>query len=252
MIEMMSGQPVTADVRWTLAAARRILYRHGCDSAVAGHVSARADDGQGFWMTPFEYFDETTPERVVQLDWELRPVGTTLPASPAASFHSAIYRRRSDIGSIVHIHSHWVSVLASTDRFVGQYNVAAALYLDEQRNYVDDGARPSVDGERMADELGDGTILWMRNHGALIVGDTIERTTILAMVLEQQARYTIECAAAGGDEMAEVEARRVKGQYHKYYLGQMWEANVRRLRASDPDLFEGADAGLGPADGPSR
>jgi L-fuculose-phosphate aldolase len=228
----------TDDIRFKLAAARRMLYRHGCDSAVAGHVTARAGD-DGFWMTPFEYFDETTPSRAIELGWDLVPVSdNSLPSSPAAEFHSTIYQRRPDVGSIIHIHSHYLSVLVSTDRTVGMFNVAAALFFEEQAHYVDDGIAKSVDGARMADCLGDRSILLMRNHGALIAGDTLENATVMALTLEKAARYDIECRAIGGGEIPDAEAKRLKGQYHKYFLPQMWEANLRRLRASDPDLFE--------------
>ena len=227
------------DIRFTLAASRRILYRNGCDSAVAGHVTARdADDG--FWMTPFEYFDETTPGSAIRLGWDLVPLDDpNAPASsPASAFHSVIYRRRPDVGAIIHIHSHWLSVLVSTPREVGIFNVGAALFHDEQAQYIDDGSQPSVDGERMADCLGDRSVLLMRNHGALIVSDSLENATVLAMMLEKCSRYDIECRAIGGEEIPDAEARRLKGQYHRYFLPQMWEANLRRLRTSDPALFE--------------
>ncbi len=59
------------DPRFRISAARRILYREGCDSAVAGHVSARAEDrDDAFWISPFEYFDETTPDRIVKLSFD--------------------------------------------------------------------------------------------------------------------------------------------------------------------------------------
>ncbi|MDW3215294.1 MAG: class II aldolase/adducin family protein [Ilumatobacteraceae bacterium] len=225
-------------VGFRLAAARRIMYRNGCDSTVAGHLSARAADGEGFVMTPFEYFDETLPTGTSTLDWDLNVIGSPSETSPAASFHSSIYRRRDDVGAIAHIHSHWVSVLASTDQFIGMYNVGASLFHEEQADYVDDGTVPSVDGERMADRLGSRSVLLMRNHGAVVVADTIEHAAILALMLEQSARYHLECTVAGGREIAEDEVRRVKGQYHKYFLDQMWTANLRRLRRSDPDLFE--------------
>jgi L-fuculose-phosphate aldolase len=228
-----------SSIGFRLAAARRIMYRNGCDSTVAGHLSARNDDDDGFVMTPFEYFDETLPSSVSSLDWDLNVLGSPSETSPAASFHSSIYRRRPDVGSIAHIHSHWVSVLVSTDQFIGMYNVGATLFYEEQADYVDDGSVPSVDGERMADRLGDRSVLLMRNHGALVVADTVEHAAVLAVMLEQSARYHIDCTAIGGQEIAEAEARRVKGQYHKYFLDQMWAANLRRLRRSDPDLFEG-------------
>jgi L-fuculose-phosphate aldolase len=227
------------DIRFTLAAGRRILYRSGCDSMVAGHLTARDASRDGFWMTPFEYFDETTPDSIIRLGWDLTPLDQPGESSPAASFHATIYQRRPDVGAIAHIHSHWVSVLVSTDQTVGMYNVGATLFHEEQAHYVDDGTRPSVDGERMAAALGDRSVLLMRNHGALVVATGVEDVTILALMLEQAARYHIECRAIGGQEIPEAEVRRVKSQYHTYFLPQMWQANLRRLRRSDPDLFGG-------------
>jgi hypothetical protein len=138
------------DVRFFLAASRRILYRNGCDSAVAGHVTAQAwadGFGDGLRMTPFEYFDETMP---------------TMPSAPASAFHSVNYRRRPDVGSIVHIHSRYTAMHVRTDREVRVYNVNACVFQDEQAHYIDDGTVPSVDGERMADCLGDKSVLLMR------------------------------------------------------------------------------------------
>src|SRR5712672_2187515 len=51
-----------SDIQFCLAAARRILYRQGCDSGIAGHVTVRAeDDPLCFWTTPMSYFDEALP-----------------------------------------------------------------------------------------------------------------------------------------------------------------------------------------------
>ena len=55
------------DPRFRIAAARRILAREGCESRVAGHVSERAQGEDAFWVSPFGYFDETTPDMVVKL-----------------------------------------------------------------------------------------------------------------------------------------------------------------------------------------
>ena len=50
------------DPRFRIAAARRMLARADCDSGVAGHVSERVDGEDAFWVSPFGYFDETTPD----------------------------------------------------------------------------------------------------------------------------------------------------------------------------------------------
>jgi ribulose-5-phosphate 4-epimerase/fuculose-1-phosphate aldolase len=192
-------------------------------------------------MSPFEYFDETTPDRVVKLDMDLNPLEGDWEPSPAAAFHAALYQGRSNIGSVIHTHSLYTSIFATTGRKVGQYNVASVLFWDEQVLYADDGTKPPVYGPELVKDLGDRSVIFLKNHGAIIVGDTLEITTIKAMVLETACQYHIEAEKIGGTEFPEAEVVRGKKAYHKYYLPNMWQANFRRLRKSDPDLFSWLD-----------
>jgi L-fuculose-phosphate aldolase len=227
------------DPRFKIAAARRMLAREGCESQVAGHVSVRDDqDERAFWVTPFEYFDETTPDRVIKVDFDLNLLEGNCEPSPAISFHAEIYQGRPDAKSIIHIHSHWATVFATLGQPMGQYAPSSVLFYDEQAFYLDDGVQRSVDGERMVAALGkDKSVLWMRNHGPIILADSLEKCTILAMMTEKCAQYHADAVALGGLEAPVEEVVRAKGAYHQYFLPQMWEANYRRLRKSDPDLF---------------
>lgn len=233
------GNADTNDIRFRIAAARRMLYREGCDSTVGGHVSARADNEDCFWVTGFEYFDQTLPSTVALLDMDLNVLQGDFPMSPAVNFHARIYRERPDVGAIVHLHSHYVSVLSSTMRPVGMYNVAAVLFHEEQATYFDDGVKSHL---AVVDALGDKRVVLMKNHGAIIASDTLENATIEAITLEACARYHLECEAAGGTEILEAEVVAGKAMYRKHYLPNMWEANFARLRRSDPDLFAVLDA----------
>lgn len=68
------------------------MYREGCDSNVGGHVSARDEHRtDAFWVTGFEYFDQTTPEQVVQMDLDLQPLVGRHELSPAVNFHALLY-----------------------------------------------------------------------------------------------------------------------------------------------------------------
>jgi hypothetical protein len=64
-----------------------------------------------------------------------------------------------------------------------------------------------------------------------------EHATIEALTLEQCGRYHLECGAAGGTEILDAEGVAGEQMYCERYLPQMWDANLARLRASDPDLF---------------
>jgi L-fuculose-phosphate aldolase len=226
------------DIRFKIAAARRILARNDCESMVAGHVSARAEGEDAFWVSPFEYFDETLPERIVKVDMEMRVLEGDWEPSPAIEFHAGVYRARPDVNSVIHTHSHYVSVFATRrNEPIGMYNVVSVLFYDDQAFYEDDGTHPAVDPQLMAEALGNRRVLLMKNHGALIASDSLEHATIEACMLEVAARYHLEAQAVGGSEFPEVEVVRARAQYHKYFLPQMWDANFRRLANSDPDLW---------------
>jgi L-fuculose-phosphate aldolase len=230
------------DVRFRIAAARRMLHREGCDSNVGGHVSTRASltgDGDpacddAFWVTGFEYFDQTMPDRVCLMGYDLQPRIGSLKLSPAVNFHAAIYQRRPDVNAVIHLHSHYISVFSSTGRTIGMYNVQSVLFHEEQATYFDDGVKSHL---AVVDALGDKRVVLMKNHGAIIASDSLENATIEALTLESAARYHIECEAIGGTEIAEAEVIGGKGMYRKHYLPHMWEANYERLHRSDPDLF---------------
>ncbi|MCU1485445.1 MAG: class aldolase/adducin family protein [Actinomycetia bacterium] len=221
------------DIRFKIAAARRMLYREGCDSDVGGHVSARADDG--FWVTGFEYFDTTTPDRVAKLSYDLEPLVGELAMSPAVNFHARIYQERADVNAIVHLHSHFISVLSSVEgKQVEMFNVHSVLFHEEQATYFDDGVKSHL---AVVDALGDKRVCLMKNHGAIIASDSLENATIEAITLEKAARIQLEAEAIGGTPILEAEVVSGKAMYRKHYLPQMWAANFERLRTSDPGLF---------------
>jgi L-fuculose-phosphate aldolase len=225
----------TDDIRFKIAASRRILYREGCDSNVGGHVSARAHGEEAFWSTGFEYFDQTTPERVAKLNFSLEVLEGELSFSPALNFHARIYELRPDVNAIVHLHSHNISVLSSVEgRTIGMYNVSSVLFHNDQATYYDDGQKSHVS---VADELGDKRLVIMKNHGAIIASQSIESATIEALVAEQAAKYHLECEAIGGTPILEDEVVGGRAMYFKHFIPNMWESNVARLRSSDPDLF---------------
>jgi L-fuculose-phosphate aldolase len=124
--ERTSGRAVTSesDPRFQIAAARRILHREGLDSQVGGHVSLRVPGEEAFLVTPFQYFDETLPEHVSKVGFDLRVIEPgTLPASPGINFHASIYAARPDVHCVIHTHAKNMSVLSTT-------GVAFDVYYD--------------------------------------------------------------------------------------------------------------------------
>ena len=227
------------DIRFRIAAARRILFRNGCDSGTAGHVSVRAEGEDAFYVTPFQSFAETLPADVVKVSFALETIEGDRTVSPAVAFHAAIYEARPDVRSVIHHHGHYVSVLATTGQIIGQYNIASSLFFEEQAVTDDDETGSAVDSERLPLALGaDNHVVLIKNHGCVVVGDTLEETTVKALTLEQSARYHFEALLIGGTELSKKHATEYKYNFNLYYVPEMWGAEFRKLRGSDPDLYE--------------
>jgi L-fuculose-phosphate aldolase len=226
------------DPRFLIAASRRILAHEGCESRVAGHVSMRAEGEDAFFVSPFGYFDETTPDMVAKITFDLKRLEGDWEPSPAVEFHAAIYRARADVRSVIHTHSHNLSKFVTRAIPIGMYNVAAVLFHDEQVLFDREDMRNNTMGGGMVRMLGDKRVVLMKNHGAVVASQSIEQATIEAMMLEKCAEYHLVAEQIGGTEFPLDEVVRGKGRYRELFLPNMWEANFRRLRRSDPDLFE--------------
>jgi L-fuculose-phosphate aldolase len=226
-----------SDIRFRLASARRILYREGCDSGVAGHVTVRAeDDLQCFWTMPMSYFDEALPTHAVKMDSRLKVLEGEMPTPGAMSFHPLIYGARADVNAIVHVHSLHINVLVTTSRTVGMYNIASLAFHGRQVICPALGEGPNRGAADLHVILGDNAVMLMPHHGAIIVGTSLEEAVVLAITLEEAARYHLDARAAGGVEITDesvIKAMRINPMINRL----TWQANMRRLRRSDPDLF---------------
>jgi L-fuculose-phosphate aldolase len=223
-----------------IAAARRMLYRAGLDSQIGGHVSLRVPGEDAFWVTPFQYFDETLPEHVSKVGFDLAVLEPgTLPASPGINFHASILQARPDVNCVIHTHSRNISMFASTRRPFDVYYVYGCLFVDGVAEFVDDPhLTPEREGAAIAAALGDKKVAVMPHHGSVHAGDTLENTVIEAMVFDMACDYLLRAREHDAPPMDPVTARSYRDVYLKYgFRDQMWLANFRRLRRSDPDLF---------------
>jgi L-fuculose-phosphate aldolase len=219
-----------------IAAARRILANEGCESMVAGHVSQRSGS-DAFWISPFEYFDETLPDRVIEVDFDMTVRTGTWEASPAVQFHAAIYEQRPDVGAIVHTHSAYISALTTRQEPVLAYNIVAAPFVGRQSLYLEDGTQPPVEGKLVATALAENDVLLISNHGVILVGASLEEATMRAVLIEQAAHYQLEARAIGGKPLSDEAVARRAAFFDNGGLTAMWDTCRRRLPRTDADLF---------------
>jgi L-fuculose-phosphate aldolase len=218
------------------SAARRMLANDGCFSWAEGHISVRGEDGESFWMTPWQFQDETLPEHFVHLSFDFqRQGGADLAIGPASQFHVAIYKARPDVNCVIHTHSFNVQVISTTgrcvDTYVGEANFIHGdqAFFGEEQNFHRDGSHP------VANAFGkDKHILVMGNHGSICVGASVPDATVRTLMLEYSAKVQVESEKLGGkpfDPNPEY-----KSDYWSEVAPALWNSNLRRLLRTDPDL----------------
>lgn len=236
----MPDAATTDDPRFQIALARRILYREGLDSQIGGHVSLRVPGEDAFLVTPYQYFDETLPEHVMKVGFDLRLLEAgTLPPAVGTNFHASVYRSRPDVNCVIHTHGFFQSVLSTTGRPFDTFYDYASLFLDDVAYWNDDTSlTPEREGDLMAEALGSKRVMLMGHHGALHVGDTLENAVIEAIVFELSCRYQVAAMQIDGKPLDRASAESYRHAYLTYgFRRDMWAANVRRSRRSDPDLW---------------
>lgn len=122
----------------------------------------------------------------------------------AYSYHAGVYARRPDVAAMIHVHSPYATALGMIDG--GRMEVASHAGLTFFENavaYSDDNAGRAAgfgrSGEDVAGWLGDKTVLFVRNHGVVVVGPSVPVTYTDTYLVERACEYQmLAMAAAAG------------------------------------------------------
>ena len=190
------------EARLDLAAAYRLGAQLGWHDMLGNHFSLRVPGtADQYLLNPLGlFFEEITASSLVKMD----TAGNVLSPSPhginkaGEVIHGGIYAARPDVAAVMHLHSAaGAGVSAQKD---GLLPISQnALILMERIRYHDYEG-PASDGEderrRLARDLTDGSILFLRNHGTLTAGRTMGETFVLMGRVERACE--IQLAAQAG------------------------------------------------------
>ena len=181
-----------------LAAACRIIAGEGHESGLAGQVTARAEKSDTWWTLQFGYgFEEASPERMVLVDSDLKPLGGGRP-NPGVRFHVWIYRQRPDVNAIIHTHAPWASALAATGKPLQIAHMDSAMLFGTAHLPEWPGVPVADDeGRIISAALGPAKTILLANHGLLAAGSSVEEATYLSVFFERAARMQMRAMAAG-------------------------------------------------------
>ena len=192
------GVNAAKDGQAAVVAGMQKLVERGLVRGTAGNISQRRPGGMS--ITPSGIApDALRAEQIVTV----RPDGSVpegqLRPSSEWRMHLAIYRRRPDVGAVVHCHSRHATILACTGRAIPaiHYMVAAAgVKTIPCVSYARYGSPELADA--VVEGLATGSACLLAHHGQVAAAVDLERALLVAEEVEEQAALYWGALAIGG------------------------------------------------------
>jgi ribulose-5-phosphate 4-epimerase/fuculose-1-phosphate aldolase len=234
-------------VRVELAACYRLVALYRWDDLIFTHISAKVPGPEKhFLINPYgQLFDEISASSLVKIGLDGNAVSESrYPVNPAGFvIHSAIHEARADAKCVLHLHTpqgqavsaqkHGLLPLTQTSMIIG----GAVAYHDYEGIAVDLSERA-----RLVRDLGDKSVMILRNHGTLTVGETVADAFIRMYFLERACEAQV-LALRGGAEINQPpegtpEKTAEQGAFGLTTLGRAlaWPALLRKLDRIDPSF----------------
>ena len=229
--------------RVDLAALYRLVALYGWDDLIYTHISARIPGpDHHFLINPYGLlFEEITASSLVKIDLD----GNVLQETPyfinpaGFTIHSAIHAAREDAKFVMHLHSdQGVAVAAQKDGLL-PLTQHALIVLPRLAYHDYEGIALNLDErERLVHDIGDKTLMLLKNHGTLSVGDSAANCWVGMYYLERACKMQVQALSAGRDNVLiapMASQQEVRGQVGGGIGGALaWPGCLRKLDRESP------------------
>lgn len=163
-----------------------------------GHISARDPElTDHFWLLGYGVpFSQATVDDLVLV----APDGTLAAGSgginiSAYNIHHPIHAARPDVVSAAHVHTGYGTPWSATVEPFQPITQEACAFVDDQAVFDDEELDivSTAGGERIAKVLGPHKLVFLRNHGLLTVGLTVESAVGWFVMAERVAEAHVKC-----------------------------------------------------------
>jgi len=176
------------------------MEQKGLVVGTSGNISARKGDLVAIKPSSVDY-DTMMLEDIVLVDLEGRVIEGNRNPSSELKMHLAIYKNRGNVGSVVHTHSKYASVLAIL-------GISIPPVLDEVVNYFGGSIECSKYGlpgsselaQNAVEALGSRNGVLLSHHGALACGKDLKSAFENATRLERVAEIFVIASTIGKPE----------------------------------------------------
>jgi ribulose-5-phosphate 4-epimerase/fuculose-1-phosphate aldolase len=205
MATAFKSKPMT-DAEWQarqqLAACYRIFAYYGWDELIYTHISLRVpDEDEAFLINPFGlHYSEVTASNLLKIDIDGNKLcDSNYPVNRAGFVqHSLFHRHLPDAHCIMHTHTTAGMAVASTQEGLTPTSFYAGFFVGQIAYHDFEGVTIRDDeGPRFLENLGDKKFMILRNHGLLVMGETVPEAFFRYFMLERACQMQIATRQAG-------------------------------------------------------
>jgi ribulose-5-phosphate 4-epimerase/fuculose-1-phosphate aldolase len=195
--------PEIQEMRLDLAAALRMCAHLGLHEGIDNHFSALLPgENNLFLVNPYGLsFSEVTASSLLICDFEGNVVrGDGQPEGSAFFIHARLHKLLPRARVAFHTHMPNATALSMLDSEPFDWSIQSSLKfygrLAFDTNYSG-LALDELEGDRIALSVGDADVVFMQNHGVMVVGPTIAQAWDDLYFLERAAEVQIKALSTG-------------------------------------------------------
>lgn len=201
MGEQLDNREETIRARIDLAAAFRLAARLEMHEGVCNHFSVMLP-GRRFLINPKGvHFAKLTASRIILMDEEGRTLeGTGRPPVSGHSIHTQVHLNHPNARVVLHLHAPYSTAITAmrNGRLEMCHQNATRFYGEIAYDDDFNGIATAIDeGERMARVMGNKRILFLANHGVVVVGASIAQAFDDFYYLERAAQVQVLAMGSG-------------------------------------------------------
>lgn len=202
-LHKVQTEDTEAELRRDFAAVFRVCARNNWNENLGNHlsVSLPGRDDQFLINRRGMHFRQATASNLIVCDLDGRTIRGDGEIRPVAfHVHARIHKRHPGARAVLHVHSPYAVALTCIDgfRFDRIHNnnlvINDRIVWDDVQNGPVDGVE---EGDRLAELMGDRTILMMAGHGPIVVGPSLENAFYELCLLERTCMYTMLAMQSG-------------------------------------------------------
>lgn len=187
------------ELREQLATCTRIFAMQGM-IGLFGHVSVFQPETKTVFITPGMGSDKGSlrPEDMVPMDLDGKPIAGKEGPPVEWPIHTALHGARPDAVSVAHLHTPNATMFAIAKRRFQPVTLQGAIFSDGVPLYPEAHLITNPErGNALMKVIGDKRAALLRGHGIVVAGQNLQEVLYTALVLEDDAKKTLQAAALG-------------------------------------------------------